>query len=276
MKFTYLPILIIPFCFLSLGNDIPKIIEPIEICSPQNNTFIGGEELTYKIYYNWNFVWLSAGEVVFKVIDQGDSYKFTARGKTYSSYDWFFKADDNFESIVDKSTLLPHSFKRDIKENKYRYYEKVEFDASGNQIRSWTGKSEQTAKLTNHTMTGCWRDILAMIYAVRVQNFESIKTGSQIPIHVFLDNKNYSLNLQYYGKRDEKRIHTLGKQSTYHLSPETIAGTVFKEKDRMNIWASTDQNKLPLLIESPVSVGSVKAILIRHKGLKYSSTVLEK
>jgi len=239
------------------------------LCEPQNNTFKAGEELTYKLYYNWNFIWLSAGEVVFKVEDIGDQYKFTARGKTYSSYDWFFKADDYFESIVDKTTLLPVIFKRDIKENKYRYYEKIEFDRNGNQLKSWTGKSESTARLTNHQVQGCMRDVLAMVYAVRVQDFESLKSGSHVPVNLFLDNKNYSLNIKYMGKREEKRIHTMGKQKAYHLSPETIAGTVFKEKDRMNIWASADQNKIPLLIESPVSIGSVKAILIKHKGLKY-------
>lgn len=246
-----------------------KSIKEENLCRPENNTFTVGEELTYKIYYNWNFIWLSAGEVVFKVEDMGEQYKFTARGKTYSSYDWFFKADDYFESIVDKSTLLPITFKRDIKENKYRYYEKIEFDRNGNQLKSWTGKSESTAKLTNHQFQGCMRDVLAMVYAVRVQDFESLQSGSNVPINLFLDNKNYSLNIKYMGKREEKRIHTMGKQKAYQLSPETIAGTVFKEKDRMNIWASADQNKIPLLIESPVSVGSVKAILIKHKGLKY-------
>ncbi len=250
------------------ANTVVHLTEDL-LCEPQNKTFTAGEELTYKLYYNWNFIWLSAGEVVFKVEDIGDQYKFTARGKTYSSYDWFFKADDYFESIVDKATLLPILFKRDIKENKYRYYEKIEFDRNGNQLKSWTGKSESTAKLTNHQIQGCMRDVLAMVYAVRVQDFESLPNGSNFPINLFLDNKNYNLNIKYLGKREEKRIHTMGKQKAYQLSPETIAGTVFKEKDRMNIWASADQNKIPLLIESPVSVGSVKAILIKHKGLKY-------
>ena len=137
-----------------------KTIIEENLCRPENNTFTVGEELTYKIYYNWNFIWLSAGEVVFKVEDMGDQYKFTARGKTYSSYDWFFKADDYFESIVDKTTLLPITFRRDIKENKYRYYEKIEFDRNGNQLKSWTGKSESTAKLTNHQFQGCMRCLL--------------------------------------------------------------------------------------------------------------------
>jgi hypothetical protein len=80
------------------------------LCDPENNSFQGGEEITYKIYYNLNFIWLSAGEVKFKVEDLGDHFKFSARGKTFNSYEWLFKADDYFESVVDKKSLLPVSF----------------------------------------------------------------------------------------------------------------------------------------------------------------------
>ncbi len=252
----------------------PTMVAPgkVEICEVENNTFNPGEQLTYKLYYNWNFVWIAAGEVVFKVDDLGDHYKFTARGKTYSSYEWFFKADDYFESIVNKATLQPRTFKRSIQENKYRHYEKVEFPYGGSgqdQIRTWTGSSEETAKETFHQLKGCTRDILTMIYAVRVQNFDQYQKGNTLPINVFLEKKAYNLNLVYNGVREDKKIYKQGKYKTHHLSPETIAGTIFKEDDRMNIWSSSDQNRVPLLIESPVSVGSIKAVLIDYKGLKY-------
>lgn len=239
-------------------------------CDANNNTFVAGEQLTYKIYYNWNFIWLSAGEVVFNVEDLGDKYKLTARGRTYSSYEWFFKADDYFESIVDKSTLLPVTFKRDIKEGKYRYFEKIEFDKNGHQLKSWTGKSEETATQNVHTLNRCMRDILAMVYSIRTNDFNKIKKETLLPLNIFLDNKQYSLNLVYYGMNNDKKIHRLGRYRTHHLSPQVIAGSVFKENDRMHIWASADENQVPLMIESPVSVGSVKAVLSEFKGLKYS------
>lgn len=40
------------------------------LCKCENNTFSAGEELTYKLYYNLNFIWIAAGEVKFKVEDQ--------------------------------------------------------------------------------------------------------------------------------------------------------------------------------------------------------------
>ncbi len=275
--FKYITILF--FYFLPPSQVLNQSViapELNEMCEIENTTFKAGEQLTYKLYYNWNFIWLAAGEVIFKVDDLGDRYKFSARGRTYSSYEWFFKADDYFESIVDKTTLKPISFKRTIKENKYRHYEKVEFpygiapsDPRYNQIKTWTGSSEETAKESIHPLKACTRDILTMIYAVRVQNLDQYKNGSTMPINVFLEKKDYNLKLVYYGKKEDKKVYKQGKYKTHLLSPETIAGTVFKENDRMNIWASTDQNRVPILIESPVSVGSVKAVLVDHKGLKF-------
>lgn len=235
----------------------------------ENGTFMAGEELTYKIYYNWNFIWLAAGEVVFKVDDLGDKYKFSARGRTYSSYEWFFKADDYFESIVRKSDLLPVSFKRDIKEGKYRYYEKIEFDQQGLQLKTWTGKSPETATESTFPINKNMHDVLSLVYSVRTHAFTAEQEGSVLPLDIFLDKKAYNLKLVYYGTKENKKVHRLGRYTSHHLSPEVIAGSVFKENDRMHIWASTDKNQVPLLIESPVSVGSVKAVLSSYKGLKY-------
>ncbi len=51
--------------------------------------------------------------------------------------------------------------------------------------------------------------------------------------------------------------------------PQVVAGNVFNENSQMKIWATNDGNRLPLMIESPVSVGTVKVVLKSYKGLKY-------
>ena len=84
-----------------------------------------GEKIVYKLYYNWNFVWLSAGEVEFEVKDEGDVYHIEVTGKTYSSYEWFYKVRDKYHSYIDKKTLLPKLFIRDIHQGSYIHYEKV-------------------------------------------------------------------------------------------------------------------------------------------------------
>ena len=64
----------------------------------------------------------------------------------------------------------------------------------------------------------------------------------------------------------------MGRYRTHKFSPELIAGDVFKKGDEMTVYVSQDENKIPLLIESPVSVGSIKVVLKSYKGLKYDFT----
>ena len=60
--------------------------------------FQAGEKIVYKLFYNWNFVWLSAGEVTFEVKDEGEEYHIEVTGVTYSSYEWFYRVRDKYHS----------------------------------------------------------------------------------------------------------------------------------------------------------------------------------
>jgi len=52
------------------------------------------------------------------------------------------------------------------------------------------------------------------------------------------------------------------------FKPQLVKNDLFPDGGEMNIWVSDDKNRLPLLIESPLSVGSVRAVLKKHKGLR--------
>ncbi|MGI9159404.1 MAG: DUF3108 domain-containing protein, partial [Saprospiraceae bacterium] len=63
---------------------------------------------------------------------------------------------------------------------------------------------------------------------------------------------------------------------TQKFQPDVIAGNVFSEEAKMTVWVSDDQNRIPVLIESPVSVGSVQVVLKNYKGLKFDFTAAQK
>ena len=69
-----------------------------------------------------------------------------------------------------------------------------------------------------------------------------------------------------------QKIKGSGKFMTHVFQPQLIAGEVFKEKDQMSIYISVDSNQVPVLIESPLSVGKMKAVLMDYKGLRYPLT----
>jgi hypothetical protein len=45
------------------------------------------------------------------------------------------------------------------------------------------------------------------------------------------------------------------------LQPQLIKGNVFKDEDGMIVYISDDNARVPILIESQLKVGTVKAIL---------------
>jgi Protein of unknown function (DUF3108) len=79
------------FIFSIFLTHIAQAQPKYDACYMPNTTFQGGEELVYKIYYNWNFVWLAAGEVVCRVKEDSKQYHINAQGKTYPSYEFLYR-----------------------------------------------------------------------------------------------------------------------------------------------------------------------------------------
>ena len=80
---------------------------------------------------------MPAGEVTFKIFDEGTQYHYQARGETYDSYEWFFKAKDEYDSWVDKNTLLPNYSERNVNEGDYHIFEKISFNQAGRKMTVW-------------------------------------------------------------------------------------------------------------------------------------------
>jgi Protein of unknown function (DUF3108) len=244
---------------------------PIAAQNAPEIPFQAGEELTYKIYYNLNFVWVPAGEVVFKVWEGKDNqFHFQAFGRTYNSYEWFFQVNDSYESWIDKNTLLPNYSERSVNEGGYHIYERIQFDQPGKKMTVWRApqKGKPETK-TEHSVKSKVFDVLSTMYYLRTIPFVERGTGSTENFSIFMDQAEYPLKMRYKGATPSKKVHGMGRYKTLRFQPDVIAGNVFTEDTKMSVWVSDDQNRIPVLIESPVSVGSVKVVLKSYKGLKY-------
>lgn len=259
------------FIVTSLNAQLAPDIAPYsgDECGVDNNAFQAGEKLVYKLYYNWKFVWIPAGEVVFDVKETEDDYEVYVTGKTYPSYNSFFEVNDRFYSRMDKQTLLPSDFLRDIQEGKYIKYDSISFDQNNYNATTYHGKTKESAAIEDWNLGECMQDMVSILYYVRNLDFSDKKKGHKFPVKVFFDKEVFPLDVEYKGVKKKKKIKDLGKFDTYEFSPEVVAGEVFDEDTRMTIWVSKDENKIPLQIESPVSIGSVKAVLKSYEGLKH-------
>ncbi len=252
-------------------SGVNELDEPI--CQMVNEAFAGGEKINYKIYYNLNFIWIPAAEVIFEVKDLGDQFYIKTEGKTLKSYDWFFKVRDTYEVTLDKETLLPTHSVRQVQEGGYRLFDEMHYDHDRGVVSSLRGKTKEKATLREYPISNCIHDILSVIYYARNLDFDNYATGDKFPVNIFMDKEEWKLNVEYGGLATEKKVKGRGKFNTYLFHPEVISGDIFKDNTQMNVYVSQDENRIPLLIESPISVGSIKAVMTSSENLRHGELV---
>lgn len=232
-----------------------------ELCGLSNSSFRDGEKLTYKVYYNMGMIWAGAGIATFttksEFLNGNNVFHITGTGKTFKSYEWFYKVNDKYESWIDAETMLPHKFTRDVSEGDTKFTNHITFDQVAHQ--AYNNKR-------SFSVPKCVQDVLSAIYYARNINYNALKPNTRIPFSMFLDDKVYDLYINYMGK--EKITTKYGTFNTIKIKPLLIEGTIFKEGDKMTVWVSDDANHVPVRIETPILIGSIKVDLIGYKNLR--------
>jgi hypothetical protein len=232
-----------------------------EFCGIQNTAFLAGESSTYTVYYTLG-VYIAAGEANFTVnleqLNNKPVYHITGTGKTYSFYDSFFRVRDKYETFIDTATLQPVKFLRNIDEGGYKKYENVTFSRETNTAITNKGVFK---------VPDCVQDVLSAIFYARNINFNKYKLNDKIPFTMFLDDEKYDLYIRYMGRETIKTKY--GKFKAIKFKPLLVKGTIFQGGEKMLVWVSDDANHLPLRVESPISVGSVKVDMMNYKNLRY-------
>jgi hypothetical protein len=244
----------------------------LDECSIENTSFLAGEKLVFKAYYNWQFIWIPAGESEFSVKETKTDYEIKIVAKTYSTYDDFFRVRDYFYSKIDKQTMFPKNFVRIVQEGNYVKYDSVSFDQVNRKAYSYNGKSRHVAVRKVENFDQCMHDLVSIFYYLRNLKVDNYKKGTILPMKLFIDEQTYAIKVRYEGKEAKKNIKELGTFNTVKVVPDLLVGEVFKEGDKMKIWVTDDENKIPLIVESPLKIGSAKVILKSYSGLRHPLT----
>lgn len=245
-------------------------------CGIESQAFESGESLTYKVYYNAGPMWLTGGEIYFKLqnasLNGKEVYHGIGEAVTYKSFDWFFKVRDKFDTYMDPTTLQSYKFSRDIYEGGYTFYRSYDWNRNTNTITSYyhNRKSGQEKTTTIKNVDPCAVDLLSAFYWARTIDYSKYKPGDKIPVSMAVDDKEYDLYIRYEGKEQYKT--KLGTFNTFKVKPLLLEGTVFKEGEGMTIWVTDDQNRMPVRIESTLKVGRITADLKSFAGNKYPFT----
>ncbi len=233
-----------------------------DFCGLRNRAFQAGEFISYTIFYSVAGIYVNAGTATFNTslekLGAVPVYHVVGTGTSNESYDWIFKVRDKYESYFDTATLQPYKFIRKVDEGGYKKYENVTFNQQTNTAVSSAG----SFKVPN-----CIQDVMSAVYYARNINFDKYKAGDLIPFSMFLDNQVYNLHIRYLGKEKVKTKY--GKFHSIKFKPLLVSGTIFEGGEKMTVWVTDDPNHMPLRIESPIKVGSVKVDMMQYRNTRY-------
>jgi hypothetical protein len=236
-------------------------------CGLQNAAFKSGEVVEFHVYYTLAGIWVHAGNVKFSTylesLENKPVYHIVGDGSTLQSYDWIYKVRDRYETYIDTATLLPRKFIRKVNEGGYRKFETVSF-----YHQSGTAVTNQGV----FKIPACAQDVLSEVYLARNIDFSKLKPGDRIPFDLFLDNEIYNMYVRYLGKETIKTRY--GTFRTIKFRPLLLKGSIFEGGEKMTVWVSDDGNKLPVRVESPITVGKIKVDMMSYNNLRHPLTSL--
>ena len=91
---------------------------------------------------------------------------------------------------------------------------------------------------------------------------------------MFLDNAVNNLYIKYLGKEQIKTKY--GTFNAIKFKPLLVKGTIFEGGEKMTVWVTDDANHVPIRIESPIAVGSVKVDMMGYSNLRHPLSSLIK
>ena len=246
--------LLAPALSFQTTQDPPFVWRKVE-----NKSFQKNEVLKYRVHYGI----LNAGTMTLTAVDKGDvvrgrsCYYVRCEGRTNSTVSIAYKVDDRFESLIDKESMTPLRYQKIVKENSYTDKDNAEYFPETSKMKTPSGEMAAPSYT---------QDIASVFYYFRNVDFTGATPGKIYPVDIYLDQKIYNLSFKYMGK--ETISTDLGKIRCIKVKPKLIVDRVFKNTDGMTIWVSDDLNHIPIRIKSEIQVGSVKADLTSHYGLK--------
>lgn len=221
-----------------------------------NGAFKSGEYLRFDV--NYGFV--TAGEAIMQITDTvyngRDCYKIEFFVNSKPFFNWIYKVEDKYKTIVDAEGLFPWRFEQHIREGRYSRDFVAEFD----QIEHIAKTSEGVYPIPPYV-----NDMMSAFYFTRTFDFTNYKIGEKIRLQNFYKDTTYELDVKFKG------YQTLdvdaGKFKCVIVEPLVKEGGLFKSEGRVYIWMTADERKIPIKVSTKIVVGSIDAELVEYRGI---------
>ncbi len=229
---------------------------------PVNHAFAPGEKLTYNV--SWSTI-IEAGIAVMEVkagqtVDGRQTYEFVSTTHSVGLLELVYPVRDRVVSVVDADGLYSLSFNLQELHGKKRRTRIMTFDPEkGTVVERLNEDPPETFKVPPRV-----EDALSSLYYLRT--LQDLTIGKTVVVNVHDSEKDWAVEVHVLGK---KRITTpAGTFDTIEVKTYPKYEGVFMNKGEIYIWLTDDARKIPVLMKSVISIGSIVATLTKIEGGK--------
>ncbi|HKR66635.1 MAG TPA: DUF3108 domain-containing protein [Thermoanaerobaculia bacterium] len=215
----------------------------LALSTPIEQTFTKGETLDYTL--TWMKV--TGGTARMTLVTDGDSYRITSVAHSSPRFSRFFKVRDEIETTVSRDDFSTLRYVKRLDEEGDKMQEVTTVE---NGIATRTRKKQKRVPVPRPIF-----DPISVIYYLRTVD---LSPGKQHDITLIADGKVYVVHAHVV--RRETLQTPAGKFQTVMIEPEMTSGGV-PRSERLFIWYSDDERRLPVRIRTEVKVGAITATL---------------
>lgn len=239
-------------------------------CAFHNDAFKSGEFLTYNLYYNWQFVWVKAGNASMSTVQSRynghPAYRASLTTRGNDRVDQMFVLRDTL-LCYSSLDMEPLYFRKGAREGKRYGVDEVFYSYHDGKVKlrlhQLTSSGEHL--WAHRTVSHCVYDMLNIFLRARSFNPEGWKSGHEIDFPI-ADGKNISpARLRYSGKVKIKADNGVKYRCLKLSYLEKEDG---KYKRIVDFYVSDDKNHIPVRLDMFLKFGAAKAFLVSMKGLR--------
>lgn len=248
-------------------------------CTAENHAFKVGENLSYKLYFNWKFIWVTVGTANMSVsgtkYQNQDAYRCHLITRGNKRADKLFVLRDTLVSIVNKE-LTPLYFRKGALEGDRYTVDEVWYsypDGISHVKQRFLNHKGETSQC-QHKSNVCIYDMLSMLLRARSFDASNYKEGQKIHFPMADGNEVEEQTLIYRGKETFKMENTGVKYRCLVFS--FVEYKDGKEKEVITFYVTDDKNHMPVRLDMYLRFGSAKAFLTEAKRLRNPETSIIK
>lgn len=250
---------------LVMNSQLSKSSSKTKKRPKKESAFQPGEWLKFRMHYGLLNASYATLHVKSNTIDGVPVYHVVGKGQTTGFASIFFKVDDTYESYFGMEDGKPYKFVRKINEGGYTKDYEINFD---HEKDTAVLNDKKNNKTYDFDLQDSIQDLLSAFYYLR-NNYdpEDLVEGEAVNMKMLYDDDGiFDFKLKYLGTEVLKT--KFGKVECYKFRPLVQSGRVFKEKESLALWVSTDDNRIPIRIQADLAVGAIKVDLEAYNGLK--------